>query len=381
MDTSWRDERLIKTVLMNTLPYVITSRVRLARNLQGYCFPPTASDRERKAVFDRVQRAISQDTYFRSHTMISLDHAASLDRKLLEEEHLISHFSAVHGNYRAVVFSPRRQYPVVLVNEEDHLRIQTFFEGLSLHKAWKAAHIFDRHLQCHLDYAASRDDGYLTTCPSNAGSGIRASVMLFAPGLIISKRMPTLIRHCIDVGYTVRGMYGEGSEVQGYVLQISYQNPREQHAASILRKLEGLCRCLIEQERFARKALFNNPSYKLKRRIRQAQRYLMSTDSMTLKCGQELIAMCRLAVEPGLHSWRKSVRQPQFRHLQQLNQLMTRIQPAHIRTYGLRQNKLERSSSEPIDSSTENALRATLLQHTLGHLCLAGLQNVREKLL
>ncbi len=366
---------------MNTLPYVITSRVRLARNVRGHRFPPSASGKERQAVLEHIQQAISQDRFFRRQITVFLDHMPSLERKMLEERHLISHFSAVHGSSRAVILpEKRRERTVILINEEDHVRIQAFSDGLALQKAWKSAHILDQHLHQRLEFAVSRHDGYLTTCPNNTGSGLRASAMIFVPGLILLKRIASLIRHCVDAGYTVRGTHGEGSESQGYVLQISYQHSRERHTASILRNLEGICKYLIEHERQARLLLENSLSYGLRRRMRKAQSSLMSMDAISLQRGLEMIAMLRLAAALGMRSPRYRTRQSLNYQLKQLDQLTIRIQPAHIRAYGEQRRQHLHSSPESFDEYAENRLRATLLQQRLGRLCLHDLQNAREKL-
>lgn len=353
---------------MNALPYVISSRVRLARNLRDHRFPQTASDDERKTVLRRVRDVVSSNKYFRDATIVLIDLLSPLERKVLEEKHLISHLFATQGSSRLAIL-PTMPNVSILVNEEDHLRLQAFSPGLSILKIWETVRRFEQSLQKDLDFAYSKQYGYLTTCPENTGLGIRVSAMLFVPGLILLKRITPLIQRCISAGYTIRGTYGEGSPSQGYVLQISNQRPHEQRVMPILKEFETVCRHMMNQEKLARLTLLTSSRKIFQQRIMWTRNQLSTQQTTDLNTGVEIVSICRLMAALGIQNsyFRLSHarRSERYETLQRLDRLNIKIQPAHVGTYGMRQHQCMRSEKVNILEEYEDMIRAQLLQYAL----------------
>jgi protein arginine kinase len=302
--------------------------------------------------------------------LCDLDSISPLERKILEEQYLISHILASQGKYQLAIF-PKSTATSILVNEEDHLRIQAISPGFTVKDAWKNARTLENCLAEKLDFAYSEQYGYLTTCPSNAGLGLRVSAMMFVPGLIMLKRIAPLIRQYASTGYTFRGSYGEGSQSQGFLLQMSYQQPHEHNAESILRKLEAQCYRMIQQEKLARIHLLTSATKTLRQSIIHAQRELLTTQQMGVKTGGHLLAMYRLGISLGLLSLNAGtgtkIKQQRYRELQLIDTLFIRIQPAHIRKYGIRQYQLTSSKDDTLPHDDEDTFRAKLLRTALGN--------------
>ncbi len=340
------------------LPYVVSSRIRLARNLKNFRFPHCASEHELRAIRDHVDHAVKTGGRFLGSEVLFLDALSALDRRVLEEKSLISPLLANQSPHRLAIISQSFDASI-LVNEEDHLRIQTIRPGLDLKNAWKIAKKLDFHLQEKLDFAYTEHYGYLTTCPSNGGPGIRASVVVFVPGLIMLKRMIPLVKQCVLAGYTVRGISGEGSKSRGYMLQISYQQPSEKNESVILHRLENICYCLIEQEKRARLALRNFHRRTVWRYIRQAERELLTMPWISLNTGIKNLAIYRL--DAALRNTKRREHE-----LKRIDRLTLHIQPAHILKYNMQQYQLTCQQDKSIEHyDEEDMIRAKLIQLTI----------------
>ncbi|MBD3309295.1 hypothetical protein GF339_23045 [candidate division KSB3 bacterium] len=355
--------------MMHTLPYVLSSRVRIARNLRHCRFPHVASRQERQVVLDQVHDAVVTHPRLRQADLVPIDALHPLDRRVLEEEGLISHRFASQGEQRLAILLNTHKVSL-LVNEEDHLRIQAFQPGLELKRAWKAARTIENCLQETLDFAYSQQYGYLTTCPTNAGSGIRASAMLFVPGLIVSKQILPLMTHCLSAGYTVRGTSGEGSRSQGYFLQISNQRPAEPRIHTLLDDLEQTCQMLVNRERQARRALLaSNGTTALRQQILRAKQQLLTLPQIDLETGTKLLALCRLGVSWGLPFRSTSKRRwsgtTQQRDFARIDALMLRIQPAHIMQYHRRHHQRTHGSESSLSLENDATLRARLIRSVM----------------
>ncbi len=197
---------------------VASSRIRLARNLNGYPFPShLKSDKQAKEIIRAVSSAINKVDEFKLYYMDGIPEEEALN---LVENHLVSPLLLKRPAYSAAVINEARNISI-MINEEDHLREQCIEKGLSLRSAYATMSGKDNIISRSIQFAYDEQLGYLTACPSNLGTGLRASVMLFLPALTSTLLMPRVIRSANKLGLTVRGMYGEGSQAEGYMYQLS----------------------------------------------------------------------------------------------------------------------------------------------------------------
>lgn len=233
---------------------VVSSRIRLARNISGACFPSWSSEEERLKIWDKAKEIFEGlPTRFSCWQMSALD---PTDKEILFERHLISRELTTKAD-GCGVFVDQQESLAIMVNEEDHYRIQSLQSGLNLRAAWKVADELDDLLEEQLNYAFSSQLGYLTSCPSNVGTGMRASVMLHLPGLVLMEEMEPVINGISKIGLAVRGMWGEGTEAAGNMFQISNQITLGRREDEIIENLEQIVRELIEHENNARLRLMS----------------------------------------------------------------------------------------------------------------------------
>ena len=312
------------------LSYVISSRVRIARNLAGYPFPPEAADDERAAVVARVRRAVEQQAWFPTTAYLVMDELHPLDRRILEEKRLVSAEFVRPRSHRVVMIAGTRKFSLML-NEEDHIRIQAVQAGFSLFSAWQQADRLEHNLGASLEFAGSAQEGYLTTCSSNCGSGMRASVMLFLPALFAMKQIAPLLQHVQRNGYTVRGLYGEGSRSFGSQFQISRRITalRKDEQRQEMRRLYAVCDRLIAQERRARQHIVSSRGQRwMRKQIKQIRQTLDATEKIRFETAMTILSKYRLAVALRENPSRKA-----DARLGQIDRLMMRIQPAHVHQY------------------------------------------------
>jgi protein arginine kinase len=227
---------------------VLSTRVRLARNLAGRPFPGRAPDADRAEVLEGVRGAARQTGSLGQASLIRLDRLPRMDRQFLHERHLVSKELAAPG----ADFPPRPGAAVMLqgplgamVNEEDHLRLQGLVSGLDLAAAWAAVGTLDAELGQRLAFAFHPEFGYLTSCPTNVGTGLRASVLIHLPGLVLTKEINKVLQSLVQVGLTFRGLYGEGSEVVGNFFQLSNQTTLGKSEPELLDHLTRMVRQVI----------------------------------------------------------------------------------------------------------------------------------------
>ncbi len=270
-------------VLQNPLPrwmagdgpaadIVISSRARLARNLEGVPFPHLLDAGRAEQVAQRVKAAIDHINAagkFGGLEFYFLEELSALDRQVLAEKRLISpqHAELAPGRAAAI----RRDEGVsIMVNEEDHIRLQCLFPGLAIGGAWRLASEIDDWLEQRLPYAYCPRRGYLTACPTNVGTGLRVSVMMHLPALVMSGEARKLFSAITKVGLVVRGLYGEGTEAAGNIFQISNQVSLGVSEEEIIEKIRGVATQIVEQERSARQGLLRQARAKIEDRICRA---------------------------------------------------------------------------------------------------------------
>jgi len=250
---------------------VISSRVRLARNLKDYPFPLLSVESQAGSVINDVKKVLSSKKMKETAPLelIEMDDLNDLQKRVLVEKHLISFNLANEAKKGAVALSTNESVSI-LINEEDHIRIQCLFPGLQIYEAWKMADKIDDILENSLNYAFNGVRGYLTSCPTNVGTGIRASVMLHLPALVLTGQINRIISAITQVGLTVRGIYGEGSEALGNIFQISNQITLGQSETDIIDNLYGVVNQIIDHERNARRVLIKEKRVQIEDRVNRA---------------------------------------------------------------------------------------------------------------
>ena len=233
---------------------VMSSRVRLARNIAGAPFPGWAKKPERTQTLLQIQPAIQRLPQMADSFASSMDEFSALDKQILVERHLISREQAARGTGSGLVLN-RDETLSVMINEEDHLRMQSLLPGLQIRHAWQTIDAVDSELEKQLNFAFSSELGYLTACPTNLGTGIRVSAMLHLPGLVLDEQINPIIQSVNKLGLAVRGLYGEGTEALGNVFQVSNQMTLGEAETTIVERLEKVVAQIIEHEENARARL------------------------------------------------------------------------------------------------------------------------------
>jgi protein arginine kinase len=299
---------------------VLSSRVRLARNVTDIPFPAAAQEDQLRHVMEMVQAAVVGQPLLADANFIKLVEIEPLERQLLVEKHLISpqHVQAV--KHKAVIVRPDEAVSI-MVNEEDHLRIQTLFPGLQPNEAWYLASKIDDGLAERLDFAGSERWGYLTACPTNVGTGLRASIMIHVPALAMTDQMKRVVAAVSQFGLVVRGIYGEGTDVLGNLYQISNQVTLGQTEEEIIEHLLRVTRQIIGQERSAREHILKQSRSRLEDRIFRSYGVLTNARIVSTQEAMQLISDVRLGIDMGL------VKGLEPRILQEL---LVIIRPAHL---------------------------------------------------
>ena len=275
---------------------VLCSRIRLARNFAPYPFPLKATEESSQKVLDIMKDFCKKHESYR---FLSLGELSPLQKRVLVEKHLISPEHAQgDGKYKGLVLDDEATVSI-MVNEEDHLRLQCFAPGMDLMGLWDKADKLDDLIEADNEYAFDEQYGYLTCCPTNLGNGLRGSVMMHLPALSLSGQLGVL-NQLGNIGMTVRGLYGEGSEAIGDLYQISNQLTLGQSENDILTNLYGVNQQLIREERNARDYLLEHNRVQLEDRCWRAlgtlthARYLSSREALSL------ISLVRLGVAVGI---------------------------------------------------------------------------------
>src|SRR5256712_11448824 len=230
---------------------VMSSRVRLARSLKEAAFPVWAKKPERIRVMELIRPAVEGLPEMKDAFSETMDSLSTLDKTILVERHLISREHAAKSAGSGLVLN-REETLCVMINEEDHLRMQALRPGLQLRQAWTAIDQADSALEKKVGYAFTPDLGYLTACPTNIGTGIRVSAMLHLPGLVLAEQINPIIQSVNKLGLAVRGLYGEGTEALGNGFQVSNQMTLGEAEIGIVGRLEKVMAQLIEHEEEAR---------------------------------------------------------------------------------------------------------------------------------
>ena len=324
---------------------VMSSRVRLARNLKGAPFPGWAKKPDRVRVLDVIRPAVEALPEMKESYSETMDVMSSLDKNILVERHLISREHAAKSAGSGLVLN-RDETLCFMINEEDHLRMQALRPGLQLRQAWLAIDQADSALEKKLDYAFSTELGYLTACPTNLGTGIRVSAMLHLPGLVIAEQINPIIQSVNKLGLAVRGLYGEGTEALGNVFQVSNQMTLGETESAIVERLEKVLAQIIEHEENARGTLIEKKPKMVFNHIGRAYGILANAHSISSKETMNLLSLMRLGIDVGLFPGVD-------RSL--VDELFILTQPAH----------LQKQHSEKLSAEERDLIRADMVRERL----------------
>ncbi|NIK72303.1 MULTISPECIES: protein arginine kinase [unclassified Paenibacillus] len=326
---------------------VISSRVRIARNLRQFPFPMLATNQQSLDVMNQLT-AIGQsgklDPVGHFETIV-LSELSELERRVLVEKHLISPNLANESRGGAVILSENESVSI-MINEEDHLRIQCLYPGFQVKEAWTLANQIDDIFEEETNYAFDEKRGYLTTCPTNVGTGIRASVMMHLPALVLTQQINRILSAVTQVGLAVRGMYGEGSEALGNLFQISNQITLGQTEGEIIDNLHGVAKQIIEHERAARQRLMSESRLRIEDRVRRSYGILSYAAVMDSKESAQRLSDVRLGVDLGILDHVTS---------QSLNELIVMTQPGF----------LQQTFNEKMSADQRDYRRAELIRNQL----------------
>jgi len=280
---------------------VISTRLRIARNLRQHPFPMLATDSQAEEVVRKVAE-VSETEAMRKKgpfELISMEQLSPLEKRVLVEKHLISPHLAEESRKGAVLLSEDETISI-MINEEDHIRIQVLLPGFQLNEAWDIGSKVDDTFEKKLNYAFDEKRGYLTSCPTNVGTGIRASVMLHLPALVMTQQINRILKAINQVGLVVRGLYGEGSEALGNLFQLSNQVTLGMSENDILSNLYSVAKQIIEQERVARRYLLENSRIVLEDRIFRSYGILQYARTVESKEAAQRLSDVRLGIDLGI---------------------------------------------------------------------------------
>jgi len=324
---------------------VISSRVRLARNLAKFPFISRATENDKTEIESTLREAVTSIKLPSNVAYVSVEGLARLDRQFLVERQLISREHAEGDGARGVAIDPGEQF-AVMINEEDHLRIQVMHSGLDLEGAWSQINEVDDAIESQVRYAYSNQLGYLTACPTNVGTGLRVSVMLHLPALVMTKQIEKVFRSLQKINLAVRGLYGEGSQAMGDFYQISNQITLGKSEEELIKQVTDVVPVLLNYERQARDFLINESKTTLHDRVSRAYGTLRNAQTISSEETMHLLSSVRMGVNLGLIS---------DLEIPTVNKLFIHTQPAH----------LQKISGHELDTAERNVARASYLREHL----------------
>ncbi|MFP6896008.1 MAG: protein arginine kinase [Roseibacillus sp.] len=327
---------------------VLTSRVRLARNLRREPFPGWATKERRVSVLERVKPEVESLPEMKDGFSVELDDLSSLQKQVLVERHLISREQAARGEGSAAIVN-RKQALSLMINEEDHLRMQAIRPGLALSEAYELVSGIDTQLEGSLDFAFDHELGYISACPTNLGTGMRASVMLHLPGLVLSDQIGQVLQAVGKLQLAVRGYFGEGTESLGNLFQISNQSTLGESEETIIRRIERVIGRVASHEHNARWKLFEDDPEMVFDQVGRAYGTLRHAYIITSKEALNFLSFLRLGAE--LKFFPSDT-------VRACDSLLMEIQPAHLQLH----------AGKKLTPEQRDAIRAEIIRTRLHSL-------------
>lgn len=330
---------------------VLSSRIRLARNLTGYLFSDRLEAKDQQRLISEVKEAAAVTPMLKDIYVVEYKQLKELDRQFFLERHLISREHATEKGDKALIVS-KNEVISIMILEEDHLRCQVFQSGLNLIEAWRLMDRIDSQLEVKLPFSFHPTLGYLTACPTNVGTGLRASCMLHLAGLMMTKQVNKVLQALSKLNLAARGFFGEGTQASGNFFQFSNQLTLGQNENEVVDGLERVMRQVVEHEKEARQYLLEKRRGKVEDQIWRAVGSLKSARLMTSTEALGLLSLARLGVDLGfILNLSKA----------NLNALFLFTQPAH----------LQKLSGSELSSSERDQKRAELIRTRLKDVELA----------
>jgi len=331
---------------------VVSSRIRLARNVSGAAFPWRAGSDKSKQLFEKLATALTSLETLENAVVMPMEEISAVDREVLCERRIISSEMVGKGVGSGVVVADKQRV-AIMINEEDHLRMQVIRPGLNLRTAWKMLDNIDSELEHYVSYAFSPELGYLTACPSNVGIGMRVSVMLHLPGLKLLGEIDQVITGLNRMGMAVRGTFGEGSEDFGNMYQISNQPTLGVSEADVVKRIDDIAKTLVELENSARTRLMQKREIYVRDYVNRA--YGISKYAEVMSSGEalDLLSALRFGVEFGMLSGVS---------LSRITELMLLIQPGH----------LQKNAKNELSAADRDILRSRLVRKKLKGIEIKG---------
>jgi len=300
---------------------VLSSRVRLARNIENIRFPHLMTVPEANQVKKTVSDSIINNSISNSrYKMYEIDKLSPLERSIFVEKHLISPNLLEKPELSAFLLRDDEKVSI-MINEEDHIRIQVLLPGLNIEEGWEIGSRIDDLLESNAKYAFDERFGYLTCCPTNVGTGLRASVMVHLPCLVLTGFINQILQAVSQIGLTVRGLYGEGSSAIGNLFQISNQTTLGESEEEIIQKLKSIVFQIIAKERAAMESLLNNKRVEIEDKVYRSLGILQNARIISSKESMELLSNVRMGINMNII---KNI------NLDTVNNLMIETQPANI---------------------------------------------------
>ncbi len=299
---------------------VFSSRIRFARNIQGHKFSISSTENEKKILFDELTEDITAIELFKDGYVLGMEDLSSLEKEFLVERHLVSFDLCFKSDMGGAIIDKNERVSI-MINEEDHLRIQGFADGLQMFEIFDFLNLVDDEVGARASYSYDKDFGYLTSCPTNIGTGMRASALVHLPALVITREIEKIIRKLKTKRVLVRGLYGEGTDIKGNFFQLSSSESLGKSEENIISIVTEIVKEIVEKERNAREMLMKNARMQIEDKIWRAYGLFKYARLLTSDEAINLSSAVRLGVGLGV------IRDVA---LKQLNKLLVYIQPAHL---------------------------------------------------
>jgi protein arginine kinase len=324
---------------------VLSSRIRLARNITDFKFPPSADTDTRDKIVEFVASAFDKANLADKGKFIWSDKISALDQNFLVERHLISPEFMRDGTGRGLYIDKNEKLSI-MVNEEDHIRLQVISSGLSMLECWEYASKVDQEIAGKLEYAYDDKFGYLTSCPTNVGTGLRASILIHLPGLVLTREIDNVVARISKVGLVVRGFYGEGTDVMGNLFQISNQTTLGRSEEEIIDSLAKVTKQIIEYESNSQETLMKDAPDQIEDKVWRSYGILLHARVLTSGEVMNLLSALRLGI---------CLKLIDKVSLSKINELLIITQPAHIQKFYDRE----------MDTTERDMVRAALVRESL----------------
>ena len=323
----------------------ISTRVRIARNLADHLYFDRASEEERKKVLREIEEGVKKTKLLKNSLILNVSGLSDLDKAFLVERHLMSVEHMQDAASKALVIE-EKEIASAMINEEDHLRLQVLQSGFNIMEAWRIADEIDTEMSRYLKFDFSNKFGYLTSCPTNTGTGLRASVMLHLSALVMTAQIDNVFDAISKLGLTMRGFYGEGTEALGDFFQISNQVALGHSEIDILDNLERIINKIILREEETRKNLIRQEKNEISDRVSRSHATLKAAKIITSSETIKLLSAIRLGVDLGVIS---------DVDIDKINDVLLLTQPAH----------LQKSFGKEISPHERDVKRADLIKKKL----------------